>query len=283
MRKIAQIRLFFGLLNFIIITSAIAFFIMAFVLPSEYFIIPFFIAFLALVIAFFSGTYLYIYYFRDISKEAALTFSKEKNWNQINLSEETKKSDEDTLKKFFYLIYPNKSKVKYDNILFAGENESAPFYLSTISFCMPTSKATFFEPAFVLKTSPIKNFDNTILITPSYLPIINSKILSEVYMDTHNQLHIYAKDTKKAKKYIKNPFLSAFIDYYHKIDTEMALLLTPENILFIKPKKHSKAFFQFFLFISVIFRSAKNIEEEYQREYNQILDILKVLNLLKKD
>lgn len=283
MSKITKIRLFFGLLYVIIIASVIAFFVM----QNNYFIVPIVIFFFAIAVLFFSSAYCYRLFFRTTSNDTAIIFAKKKHLNYENFSKETKKSDEDTLKKFFYLIYPNNYEIKYEKNLFMGEIEKHHIQLSNFYFIgyRDTAKTSYFimQPEFVLKTSPIKNFDNTILITPSYLPIINSKILSEIYADTHNQLNIYAKDAKKAIKYVNNAFLSALIEYYHKINTKMALILTPENIFFIKPKKDSNALWQNIFFISAIFCSTKSIEEEYQREYNQILDILKVLNLLKKD
>lgn len=289
MNKITKAKIFFFSLLFIIIGSLVALFYIFSHLTDQNIVILFALfVFLIFAIGFLfvSSRYCYRSIFNYLFNHTAFIFAQEKNWNQGNLSEEIKKCDVSTLQKFFSLIYsePNAWKLKYENALFKGEIDKKSFCLFNFSFIrLKPSQYEESQPDFVLDISHIDNFDNTILITPQHLPLSDSKILSEAYIDEHHLFNIYAQKKKDVTKYITEDFLSALAEYYNKIGARITLLLTPKNIFYIKTKSCSTPLFQYFFFISLLFRSVSSFEEELFNEYNQILDGIKVLNLLKKD
>lgn len=285
MNIIQKARIFFFSLILIIIGSFVALFYIFSNLTDQNIIILFalFVFLIFLIgLLFVSSRYYYRRIFRHIFHNIAFVFAQEKNWSQRDLSEDIKKCDISTLQKFFSLIYPNLYELKYENTLFKGEIGKKSFCLFEFSF-IRHGRYYELQPDFVLDISPIDNFNNTIVITPHHLPLRDSKIFSEAYVDEHHLFNIYAQKQKDAAKYITKDFLSTLTEYYNKIGTRMTLLLTPKNTFYIKTKSCSSAFFQYFFFISLISRSANSIEEEIFNEYNQMLDIIEVLNLLKKE
>jgi len=196
------------------------------------------------------------------------------------------KFDISLLQKIFGLIYNNFCwQLEYEKFLFEGEIEKTSFLLFNFSVIKYLrSSPDKIQSTFVLATPPIKDFDNIILITPlKFYSKKSYKILPKVDIDTQKIFNVYAQKPQEVSKYINEDFISALIKYYKKIDTRISLLLTPENIFLIKPKYYAIGLLKYIPYPLFMLRSKKKREESQRREYNQILDGIEVLNLLKKD
>ena len=283
MNKIKKARIFFFSFLFIIIGSLVA---LGF--TGEHVEIFLALIFGSICIFFSLAPHYYKDLYSAVSEEISLSFAEEKHWNQEGLYSQGRKFDTSLLNKVFRLIYRNMYCFEYGNILFKGELEKTPFSLFNFYFIKIIGAARNIpekiQSFFVLETPPIKDFDNVILITPfNFYSKKSYEILSKIDIDTQKKFNIYAQKPQEVSKYINNDFISALIKYQQKIDTRISLLITSKNILFIKPKYCSNEFLKHIAFIHFILHSQKRIKEDQWREYNQILGIIEVLNLLKKE
>ena len=276
MNKITKAKIFFFSLLFIIIGSLVALGI-----TGEH--VEIFLALIfgsALILGVFAPDY-YRVLLRATFVDTSNSFVQEKHLSQAGKV----KFDISLLQKIFGLIYKNYWQLEYEKFLFEGEIEKTSFVLFNFS-CVKYLRGSpdKIQSTFILATPPIKDFDNIILITPlKFYSKKSYEILPKVDIDTQKIFNVYAQKPQEVSKYINEDFISALIKYHKKIDTRISLLLTPENIFLIKPKYYAIGLLKYIPYPLFMLRSKKKREESQRREYNQILDGIEVLNLLKKD
>lgn len=205
-------------------------------------------------------------FFKSMMKAMALVY----NWVCDEKFEDTSWDfieDADRYQLLYDSFYLNK-----ENFLLCGQSCNRNF---SLYFLYPSSNKSLSEDFLLIKTTPITNFNNVILITPIIVDDEDDseRELTKVPIDTQDFFDVYAKDPQNVTDILSQDFINALIKHVETTGGLFSILITPQGVLIARELSPEA---------SIFFSSADKYIHAYWNTTESLIKILDVINLLEK-